>query len=390
MDDESQLLASYTRKLLTIKANDYNIPVKYYPKIKEILIIMKKNAINDGQVEVVKSIHKALQYLDESKSAPTSPVRSSNRPKIILSLRNKSNSIQYAKPSENKSPEELSKDIENGERFNPHQADILPDIIQIQKEKIKKLIQQGKYEEASQEEQLRQYTSSIIEPKKKILKHLDTKNQLICKLEQRDVKLNEAKQKLKDDLQQNNDVKQKLIDEENKNFEREMEEFDRETEGEIPLNHRNYSPHYLNLKKQHDFLILCRRYSEAGKIKQICDAEEEKENIRIQSNWFTFRKNLRIKAEAEHLRRLRTIIDRKDITNEKIEQKVEYSQEATKKAMNLLNNQVNSIDKINFNLDPEPYHKQQPKPIHKQPYIPRECHLIRPNQIVWNTDKSAK
>lgn len=390
MDDESKLLAEYTRKLLTEKPSRYNIPVKYYPKLKQILDVMKQTAISDGQVEVVKSIHRAMAYLDTSKSAPTSPMQSSHRPKSTISVRKKKNSFQYPNTPVKQTPEELSRKIEDGYRFNPHHSDILPEIIQTQKDRIKKLIEEGKYEEADEQERLRQYTSSIVEPKRKILKNLDLKSNLLNKLTQREMKLNETIQKFKDDLNESNETKKKLIDEENERFEKEMEEFDRVTYGEIPLSHRNFSPHYLNLRKQQDFLVLTKRYGEAAKIRSIADAEEEKEMQRIRTNWLSYRKNLRITAEAEHIRKLKTIIDRREILDEKMEQKNEFSVESTRKAMNLLTDQVNSIDDISIGMDPEPYQKPQPKPVHKQPYVPRERHLIRPNQAVWNTDKNAK
>ena len=397
---DPKTLIKLTRGLMHDKIDASEVPPSLVAEIETILEAAKKRAISDGAVEKVKQIHHAKELLENRNRRPKTNRRqkksavisqnstiinpyqnTTNRPKSILLLRNTANQSAVSRPkaqqrfarseiigsrdnSMRRKPEDLDQvlsDLQNGYEIQDKDIDTLPDLVDYSREKTEILVEEGKLNEAQEAQDLHEYTDLLLSRKEKIMYRNRVRSDLSDKIDQRMADIDQTKEERKKYLQDSNENIENLIREENEQFENDMIEFDKVTEGEIPPYHKRFSPELLNLRQQESYLIKTKRYAEAATVRQMADKKEENELLRIDSNWRQYRANLKKKLTLEHKKRLLVIQGRTDIKQTKKRQRADYKIETIELSMNLLKNQMKTLDEGSKHIEIGPMVKKTPQ-----------------------------
>ena len=386
---DPKTLIKLTRGLMYDKIDPTEVPSSLVQEIETVLEAAKKRAIEEGCVDKVKRIHHAKELLETRNKRPKTNRRqkksitpknstifnpyqnTTNRPKSILLLRNQNKPQQRVARSEiirsngkSRNQEDLDQvlsDLQNGNEIQDKDIDTLQDLVEYSKEKTDLLVEEGKLNEAQEIQDLHDYTDLLLSRKEKILYRNRVRSDLSDKIDQRKADIRKTKQERAKYLQDSNETIENLIKEENEQFENDMIEFDKVTEGEIPPYHKRFSPELLNLRQQESYLIKTKRYAEAATVRQMADKKEENELVKIDSNWRQYRANLKKKLTLEHKKRLLVIQGRTDIKQTKKRQRADFKIETIELSMNLLKNQVKTIDEGSKNIEIGPMVKKPPQ-----------------------------
>ncbi|OHS98352.1 hypothetical protein TRFO_08941 [Tritrichomonas foetus] len=425
-DNQQHVVADHVRNLLN-GSNPKDVPKKYVPKIRAILIQAKKSAISKGQANVVKQIQKILNDLPivddheqqentqndgysrqrsqsslprcktpaNSRSKPYSNLASnspsSTTPSNYNSQSNSRNPSRSAskrtsrnasRSTSNKaSPRNMSggfsddqldpiiEDLVNGNSYIP-ENDMLPDLINYSKRKIDSLIKNNELIKAQKYENIYQQLAASQSGWNTVDSKSSKKNELAGRLSTTQHQLQEARNSMEMTLNDYDQKMESIRESFEEEWENEIQEFDKVTNGELPPSFRKFSQKLLNLRETEKFLIKSRRFEEAGYIRMEADELEEQELEQCRVKFRKARETKKMRLTEEHVQKMKCFDENCARVRMRIQNDNENKIHCLERAQSNFQNRINTLDveiKDTLNVTPAPSQPpSRPLSPHKQ------------------------